>query len=196
MNATDPRVDAYFGEASAWHDELATLRTIVLDCGLTEEWKWRGPWYTFQQGVIVGIYGLKAYGALAFFKGVLLQDARGILVRPGENSQTVRQARFTSVREIAEMEPILKAYIYEAIEAQKAGLKVDLRAKAELVLAEELQKSLDEDPALRSAFDALTPGRQRAYNLYCSAPKQSKTRASRVEKCLPSILNGKGLDDL
>ena len=167
---------------------------ILLDCQLTEELKWSKPCYTFQKSNIIIIIGLKEYCALVFCKGVLLNDANGILIKPGENTQAGRWIKFTSVREIVEMETILKAYIYEAIEVEKAGLKVNFKKNPEPI-PEEFQNKLDEIPALKTAFDALTPGRQRAYILYFSAPKQSKTRESRVEKCMQQILNGKGLND-
>lgn len=191
----NPKVDVYISKAQRWQEEYEKLRTIVLDCQLTEELKWGNPCYTSQNRNIVLIHGFKEYCALLFFKGALLRDANGILIQQTENVQAARQIRFTSVREIVEMEPILKAYIHEAIEVEKAGLKVDFKEKAELVFPEEFQKRLDEDPALRTAFDALTPGRQRAYGLYFSAPKQSKTRESRVEASIQRILTGKGLDD-
>ncbi len=149
----------------------------------------------FQKSNIVIIQGFKEYCALMFFKGALLNDAKGILIKPGKNTQAGRQIRFTNVREIVEMETILKAYIYEAIEVEKAGLKVDFKKNTELIIPEEFQDKLDENPALKTAFDALTPGRQRAYVIYFSAPKQSKTRESRVEKCMQKILNRKGLND-
>jgi uncharacterized protein YdeI (YjbR/CyaY-like superfamily) len=189
------KVDEYLSKAKKWQEELQTLRMIILDCQLTEELKWGQPCYTFQKSNIVLISGFKEYCALSFFKGVLLNDANGILKKPGENTQAARLIRFTNVREIVEMESILKAYIYEAIEVEKAGLKVDFKEKTELIFPEEFQKKLDEIPALKTAFDALTPGRQRAYNLYFSAAKQSKTRESRVEKCMQKILDGKGLND-
>lgn len=174
---------------------MERLRTIVLDCGLTEDFKWRQPCYTFDQSNIVIIHGFKEYCALLFFKGALLADPHGILIRQTENVQAGRQIRFTSLREIVEMEPILKDYIYEAIEVEKAGLKVESKRDTELTLPEELQSKFDENPALKTAFEALTPGRQRAYVLYFSQPKQSKTRESRIEKCIPQILAGKGLND-
>jgi len=167
---------------------------IILDCGLTEELKWGKPSYTFQKSNIVIIQGFKEFCALLFCKGALLNDANGILKKPGENTQAARRIPFTNVREIVEMEPILKAYIHEAIEVEKAGLKVDFKKNPEPI-PEEFQNKLDEIPALKTAFDALTPGRQRAYVLYFSAPKQSKTRESRVEKCMQQILNGQGLND-
>jgi uncharacterized protein YdeI (YjbR/CyaY-like superfamily) len=194
MNKMNPKVDEFLSKDKKWQKELEKLRMIILDCQLTEELKWGKPCYTFQKSNIVILYGFKEYCALGFFKGALLNDANGILIKPGENSQAVRQIRFTNAREIVEMEPILKAYIYEAIEVERAGLKVDFKEKTELVFPEEFQKKLDEIPALKTAFDALTPGRQRAYILYFSAPKQSKTRESRVEKCMQQILNGKGLN--
>jgi uncharacterized protein YdeI (YjbR/CyaY-like superfamily) len=195
MKRTNPKVDAFLGRVKKWQAELEKLRTIILDCHLTEELKWGAPCYTFQNSNIVLIRGFKEYCALLFFKGALLSDAHGILVKPGEHTQAGRQIRFTNVPEIVQMEPVLKAYIHEAIEVEKAGLKVDFKRKTELVFPEEFQRKLDDDPALKAAFDALTPGRQRAYNLYFSAPKQSKTRASRVERYVQRILDGKGLRD-
>jgi len=168
---------------------------LILDCGLTEELKWGQPCYTFEKSNIVLIHGFKEYCALLFFKGALLNDPNGILIQQTENVQAARQIRFTNVREIVKMEPLLKAYIYEAIEVEKAGLKVNYKKTADFKIPEEFQKKLDEIPALKTAFDALTPGRQRAYIFYFSAPKQSKTRESRVEKCMQQILNGKGLND-
>jgi uncharacterized protein YdeI (YjbR/CyaY-like superfamily) len=191
----NPKVDFYFSKAKQWQKEVEQLRTIVLDCGLTEELKWGVPCYTFQNSNIVLIHVFKEYCALLFFKGVLLNDANRILIQQTENVQAARQIRFTNVREIAEMKTTLKAYIYEAIEVEKAGLKVTLKKSSALLFPEEFQKKLDKIPALKAAFNALTPGRQRAYNLYFSAPKLSKTRESRVEKCMKQILNGKGLDD-
>ena len=200
----NPNVDFYFAKEKRWQEEIRKLRTIVLDCGLTEELKWGVPCYTLPTGPsgraskktnIVLIHVFKDYCAYLFFKGALLHDADGILIQQTENVQSARQIRFTNVREIVEKEKILKAYIFEAIEVEKAGLKVNFKKSGELILAEELKSKLDNNPALKTAFDALTPGRQRAYNLYFSAPKQSKTRQSRVEKCLQQILNGKGLND-
>jgi uncharacterized protein YdeI (YjbR/CyaY-like superfamily) len=194
-NRMNPKVDGYFRRAKKWQDELEKLRRIVLDCGLTEELKWGKPCYTFQEANIVLIIGFKEYCALLFTKGALLKDANGILIKPGENTQAARQIRFTNVQEIVAMETILKAYIHEAIEAEKAGLQVNLKKPTEFIVPEELQNKLDEMPALKTAFGALTPGRQRAYILHFSAPKQSKTRESRVEKCMQQILDGKGLND-
>jgi uncharacterized protein YdeI (YjbR/CyaY-like superfamily) len=195
MNKMNPKVDFYFSKAKKWQGELEKLRMIVLDCQLTEELKWGVPCYTFQRSNIVLIHVFKEYCALLFIKGALLNDANGILIQQTENTQAGRQVRFTNVGDIVEMETILKAYIYEAIEVEKAGLKVNFKKNTELIFPEEFQNKLDESPALKTAFDALTPGRQRAYNLYFSAPKQSKTRESRVEKCMQQILNGKGLND-
>ncbi len=191
----NPKVDFYFSKAKKWQEEIKRLRTIVLDCGLTEELKWGCPCYTFEKSNIVLIHVFKEYCALLFFKGALLNDANDILIQQTKNVQAARQIRFTSVKEIVEMEPTVKAYIYEAIEVEKAGLKVPLKKTEEFIIPEEFQKKLNEDPALKTAFETLTPGRQRAYNLYFSAPKQSKTRESRVEKYMQQILNGKGLND-
>lgn len=191
----NPKVDVFLSKTKMWQEEIKKLRMIILDCQLTEELKWGKPCYTFQNSNIVLIHGFKEYCALLFIKGALLNDAKGILIQQTENVQAARQIRFTNVREIVEMETILKAYIYEAIEVEKAGLKVNFIKNTELIFPEEFQNKLDEIPALKTAFDALTPGRQRAYNLYFSAPQQSKTRESRVEKCIQQILNGKGLND-
>jgi uncharacterized protein YdeI (YjbR/CyaY-like superfamily) len=195
MNRMNPRVDEFISKAQKWQEEFEKLRMIILDCGLTEELKWGVPCYTFEGRNIVLIHGFKEYCALLFVKGALLKDAQAILITQTENTQAARQIRFTNVQEIVEMEPILKAYTYEAIEVEKAGLKVDFKETAEYAIPEEFQNELDENPALKTAFDALTPGRQRAYILYFSQPKQSKTRESRVEKYTPQILNGKGLHD-
>jgi len=195
MSGMNPEVDFYFDKAEKWQAEYEKLRMIVLDCQLTEELKWGCPCYTFQKANIVLIHGFKEYCALLFFKGALLQDANGILIRQTENVQAGRQIRFTNVREIIELETTLKAYIYEAIEVEKAGLKVSFKKATEYIIPDEFQLKLDEIPALKTAFEALTPGRQRAYIYYFSQPKQSKTRESRVGKYIPQILNGKGLDD-
>ena len=191
----NPKVDVFLSKTKNWQKELEKLRMIILDCQLTEELKWGKPCYTFEKHNIVIILPLKEYCALLFCKGALLNDADGILIKPGENTQAARQIRLTNVREIVEREPILKRYIYEAIEVEKAGLKVNFKEITEHIIPGELQNKLDENRALKTAFAALTPGRQRAYILYFSAPKQSKTRESRVEKCLQQILNGKGLND-
>lgn len=191
----NPKVDEYLSKAKKWKEEFEKLRMIILDCKLTEELKWGVPCYTFQKGNIVLIHGFKEYCAILFIKGVLLHDAHGILIQQTENVQAARQIRFTNIREIVEMETILKAYIYEAIEVEKSGLEVNFKKNTEFIIPEEFQNKFDENPALKTAFEALTPGRQRAYILYFSEPKQSKTRESRVEKCMQQILNGKGLND-
>jgi uncharacterized protein YdeI (YjbR/CyaY-like superfamily) len=195
MNTANPKVDFYFNKAEKWQEELEKLRTIILDCPLTEELKWGVPCYTFQKSNIVLVHVFKEYCAILFVKGALLRDAEGILIQQTENVQAARQIRFTNAQQIAEMETILKAYIYEAIEVEKAGLKVNYKKASEFSMPEEFINKLEEVPGLQDAFDALTPGRQRAYILYFSAPKQSKTRESRVEKYMQNILNGKGLND-
>ena len=189
------KVDVFLTKAKKWQQEFKKLRMIILDCQLTEELKWGKPCYTFQKSNIVIIQGFKEYCALMFCKGALLNDAKRILIQQTENVQAARQIRFTNVRDIVGMETVLKAYIDEAVEVEKAGLEVNYKKTSEFIIPEEFQNKLDEIPALKTAFDALTPGRQRAYILYFSAPKQSKTRESRIEKCMQQILNGKGLDD-
>ena len=195
MNKTNPKVDFYFKKADQWQKELKKLRTIILDCPLTEELKWGVPCYTFQGSNVLLVHVFKEYCAILFVKGALLKDAKGILVQQTKNVQAARQIRFTHVREVVELEPILKAYIHEAIEVEKAGLKVDFKKTAEFKVPREFQNKLDEMPALKEAFEALTPGRQRAYLLYFSAPKLSKTREARVEKCMDRIFDGMGLND-
>jgi uncharacterized protein YdeI (YjbR/CyaY-like superfamily) len=195
MNSMNPKVDEYLRKAKKRQEEMAKLRTIVLDCGLTEELKWGCPCYTFQKSNIVLIHGFKEYCALLFFKGALLKDAHGVLIQQTENVQAGRQIRFTNVREIVKMKTVLKAYIHEAIEVEKAGLEVKYKETSEFKIPEEFQNKLNETPTLKKAFDALTPGRQRGYIFYFSQPKQSKTRSSRVEKCMQQILKGKGLND-
>jgi uncharacterized protein YdeI (YjbR/CyaY-like superfamily) len=195
MNKMNADVKVFLSNAKRWQKEMEKLRIIILDCGLTEEFKWGKPCYSYKDSNIVIIQGFKEYCALLFFKGVLLKDPDGILKKTGENTQVGRQIRFTNTDEISEMEATLKAYIYEAVEVEKAGLKVGIKKNTELIFPEEFKKKSDEIPALKTAFDALTPGRQRAYIFYFSAPKQSKTRESRIEKCIKRILNGKGLDD-
>jgi uncharacterized protein YdeI (YjbR/CyaY-like superfamily) len=195
MNGMNPKVDFFFNKAKQWQAEYEKLRMIVLDCGLTEEVKWGVPCYTFQNNNIVLIHGFKEYCALLFHKGVLLTDPEGILIQQTENVQSARQIRFTTLQEIIEMEAILKAYIFEAIAVEKAGLQVAFKKTAEFAMPEELINQLEEVPGLQDAFEALTPGRQRGYILYFSAPKQAKTRQARIEKCVQQILNGKGLDD-
>lgn len=191
----NPKVDEFLSKAKKWKEEYEKLRNIVLDCELTEEFKWMHPCYTFEKKNIVLIHGFKEYCALLFHKGALLQDTHGILIQQTENVQAARQIRFTNVQEIVEMETTLKAYIYEAIEVEKAGLEVNFKKTTEFIIPEEFQNKFDEIPALKTAFEALTPGRQRAYIRYFSEPKLSKTRVSRVEKCMQQILNGKGLND-
>jgi uncharacterized protein YdeI (YjbR/CyaY-like superfamily) len=195
MTETNPKVDWYFNKEEKWQEEIKKLRTIVLDCPLTEELKWGVPCYTLQKSNILLIHVFKEYCAILFVKGALLKDAHGILIQQTENVQAARQVRFTNLQDIVEMEAILKDYIFEAIEVEKSGLKVNYKKATEFSIPDEFQKKLDEDPALETAFYALTPGRQRAYLLHFSAPKQSKTREARVEKCMQQILNGKGLDD-
>jgi uncharacterized protein YdeI (YjbR/CyaY-like superfamily) len=195
MNKMNPKLDAYFNEAEKWQEEFVALRTIALGCKLTEELKWGHPCYTLENSNIVLMHGFKEYCALLFMKGALLKDPNGILIQQTKNVQSARQIRFTAVKEIVKMKSILKAYIQEAIEVEKAGLKVDFQKNTDLLFPEEFQHKLDKNPALKKAFAALTPGRQRAYNLHFSAPKQSKTRESRVEKCMQQILDGKGLND-
>jgi uncharacterized protein YdeI (YjbR/CyaY-like superfamily) len=195
MSKINPEVDAFFRNAIQWQEEMEYLRTIVLDCQLTEELKWRQPCYTFQENNMIMIGAFKDGCVLSFLKGALLSDPNGILTKPGENTQSARVVRFTSIRAIVELELILKAYIYEAIEVEKAGLKVDFNQSSVLVFSDELQHQLDENAAFKIAFEALTPGRQRAYNMHFSEAKQSKTRVSRIEKYIPQILNGKGIND-
>jgi len=191
----DSNIDAFFGKAKKWKEEFKQLRKISLSSGLTEEFKWDKPCYTYQKSNIFLIHGFKEYCAVLFFKGALLKDPEGILVSQTENTQATRQIRFTNVQDIVEMEPILKAYINEAIEVEKAGMRVNMKKTTEFSIPEEFQNKLDENSALKTAFDALTPGRQRAYILYFSSAKQSKTRESRVEKYIQQILDGKGLND-
>ncbi len=195
MPAVNPEVDAYFGGITKWRGELEALRAILLESPLTEGLKWRCPCYTFQGRNIAIIGGLKECCTLSFFKGALLGDSRGILAKPGENTQAARVIRFTNAREIAKLAPVLKAYVAEAIELEKAGVKVELAKNTEHDIPEEVQAKFDGNPVLRTAFDALTPGRQRAYLLYFSAAKQSKTRASRVDQYTQQILDGKGMND-
>jgi uncharacterized protein YdeI (YjbR/CyaY-like superfamily) len=195
MNRMNPKVDVFISKSDRWQKEFEELRLIILDCDLTEELKWGVPCYTFQNRNVVLIHGFKEYCAILFVKGALLKDAVGVLIQQTENVQSARQIRFTSVDEIVEMEPILKAYINEAIEIEKTGQKVNYKETAEYRIPEEFQNMLNAIPPLKTAFEALTPGRQRAYILYFSAPKQSKTRAARIEKYIPQILKGKGLTD-
>ncbi len=191
----NPEVDYFFNKAKKWQEEFKKLRMIVLDCGLTEELKWGVACYTLQKRNIVLIHGFIKYCALLFPKGALLKDANGILIQQTENVQRARQIRFTDLQEIVELESSIRAYIVEAIEVEKAGLKVDLKKTAEFSIPEEFQKKLDKTPGLKVAFEALTPGRQRGYLLHFSQAKLSKTRESRIEKCIPQIFKGKGLNE-
>ncbi|MGD0893527.1 MAG: DUF1801 domain-containing protein [Terracidiphilus sp.] len=191
----NPKVDEFIASAKKWREELKKLRGILLESELTEEFKWSGPCYTFQGKNVVIINALKESCAFAFFKGALLKDPHGVLTAPGRYSQSTRWIKFTSVREIAETKAILKAYIREAIEVEKSGVKLKLRKTSDLKFPEELQAMLGEFPEFKTAFDALTPGRQRAYIYHFSAPKQSKTREARVLKYMSHILKGKGLLD-
>jgi len=191
----NPKIDPFFAKADKWKEEFQKLRDIVLDCELTEDFKWMHPCYTFQDKNVVLIHGFKEYCALLFHKGALLRDPHGILIQQTENVQAARQIRFTNAQQIDEMQLILKAYIDEAIEVEKAGLQVSYKKNTEYAVPEELQNKFTEIPDLKTAFEALTPGRQRAYLLYFSQPKQSKTRESRIEKYLAHILDGKGIDD-
>ncbi len=195
MNSMNLKVDWFFTKATKWQEAYAELRTIVLDCGLNEELKWGVPCYTFQNNNIVLIHGFKEYCALLFHKGALLKDENGILIQQTENVQAARQIRFTSVKEINKITKVLKAYIKQAIEVEKAGLKVEMKKTTEFKMPEEFQTVLEDMPELKKAFYALTQGRQRGYMLYFSQPKQSKTRESRIEKYLEKILRGQGLDD-
>jgi uncharacterized protein YdeI (YjbR/CyaY-like superfamily) len=192
---TNPKVDFYFNKASKWQEQFAQLRAIILECGLSEELKWGEPCYTLNDRNIVLIHGFKDYCALLFFKGALLKDDHGVLVQQTENVQSARQMRFTDEQQIPDLAEIIKALIADAIAVEKAGLKVELKKTIEFPMPEEFQIQLDQNPALKAAFEALTPGRQRAYLLHFAAPKQAKTRASRVEKCTPMIIAGKGLND-
>ena len=192
---TNSKVDWFFDKAEKWKKEFEKLRIIVLDCGLNEELKWGCPCYAFENSNIVLIHGFKEYCAMLFFKGALLNDANGILIQQTKNVQSARQIRFTNVQEIIKMEKILKAYIYEAIEVERAGLKVKLKKTLDFKIPGEFQNKLDKKPVLKKAFHSLTPGRQRAYIFYFSQPKQPKTRESRIEKYIPQILDGKGLND-
>lgn len=192
---TNPKADWFFDKETKWQKEYVQLRMIILDCGLDEEIKWGCPCYTFQNRNIILIHGFKEYCAVLFFKGALLNDANNILIQQTENVQSPRQVRFTNVKEITNLEKILKAYIYEAVEVERAGLQMKLKKTADFKIPEEFQKKLHKNKALKKAFEALTPGRQRGYIFYFSQPKQSKTREARVEKYIPHILEGRGLND-
>jgi uncharacterized protein YdeI (YjbR/CyaY-like superfamily) len=205
----NPKVDLYLADGCGrcwfyrtpkckvnnWRGELEALRAIILDCGLTEDLKWKIPCYTLENSNVIMLSAFNDYVAVSFFKGSLLKDSNGILIQQTENVQVTRQIRFTNVKENVELESVLKSYIYEAIEVEKSGLKATLKTTAEFDMPEELQTKLDEDPTFKNAFYALTPGRQRGYILHFSQPKQSKTRVERIEKCLPLIFNAKGLQD-
>ena len=191
----NPKVDFFFREAESWREEYKKLRTIILDCGLVEELKWGHPCYSFEGTNIVLIHGFKAYCAILFTKGALLKDPKDILIQQTENVQAGRQVRFTNLAQIVKLAGTLKAYIKEAIEAEKAGLKVEYKKTSDFPVPEEFQKRLREDSALKAAFEALTPGRQRGYLLHFAAPKQSQTREARIDKCTPLIFDGLGLQD-
>lgn len=191
----NPEVDSYFTKAKKWKDELEKLRIIILSCGLTEERKWGSPCYTLNKKNIVLLHVFKEYCGMLFFKGALLKNKHGILIEQSKNVQAARQIRFTNIEEIVSLEPVLKLYLNEAIAAEKKGLKVAFKTTTEYNIPEEFEASLKSFPDLKTAFEALTPGRQRGYLLHFSAPKQSKTRQTRIEKCIPNILNRKGLND-
>ena len=192
---TNPSVDGFLRKSKRWQEELQKLRQIILDCGLTEEVKWRHPCYTSQGHNIAILAGFKEYCAITFVKGALIKDPQSILAKPGENTQSARVIHFTNVEQIAEIEPLLKALIHEAVEVEKAGLKVKFKKPSEFAVPAEFKTKLNKIPALKTAFRALTPGRQRAYLLYFSSAKQSQTRESRIQKWMPHILKGKGMDD-
>jgi len=191
----NPKVDSVLSKKEKWQDEMEQLRAIALDCGLDEQLKWGQPCYTLGDANVVLIHGFKEYCALLFFKGALLKDSEHLLIQQTENVQAARQLRFTSSKEISKQKATIKAYIYEAIEVEKAGLKVALKKNSEYHVPEEFQKVLDKKASLKKAFEALTPGRQRAYLFYFAQPKQSKTREARIEKAIPQIMKGKGLND-
>lgn len=194
-SATNHKVDAFIGRQEKWEKEFERLRDILLDCMMQEDLKWGVPCYSYHDSNIVLIHGFKEYCAVLFFKGALLSDPENILIQQTANVQAARQIRFTSLKEIVQQEAIIKSYVFEAIEVEKAGLQVNLKKVSEFAVAEEFQQKLDKMPKLKKAFEALTPGRQRAYLLHFSSAKQAKTRESRIEKCIPQILEGKGLDD-
>ena len=191
----NPKVDWFFDKDTKWNKEYQELRNILLDCGLMEELKWGCPCYTHEKSNIVLIHGFKDYCALLFFKGALLNDPNGILIQQTKNVQSARQVRFTNAKEIAKLAKTLKAYVYEAIEVERAGLKVKMKKTSDFKMPEEFQNKLNKMPSLKKAFDRLTPGRQRAYLFYFSQAKQAKTREARVEKYIKQILSGKGIDD-
>ncbi|MBO9638467.1 MAG: YdeI/OmpD-associated family protein [Siphonobacter aquaeclarae] len=191
----NPKTEFYFTNAEKWEKEVRQLRKIILDCGLDEAPKWGVACYMYQQKNVVLIHDFKDYCAILFPKGVLLADPEGLLIQQTENVQAARQMRFTSLKQIIDLEATIKAYVYEAIEVERAGLKVEMKTTADFHVAEEFQQKLDASPQLKAAFESLTPGRQKGYLLYFGAAKQAKTREARVEKCIPQILNGKGLED-
>jgi len=191
----NPKVDFFFDKAQQWQKEFEKLRAIALDTELVEDLKWGCPCYRYEGKNIFLIHGFKEYCALLFFKGALMKDPENILIQQSENVQAARQIRFTDVQEIIDLEKVLKTYMFEAVEIEESGAKVEMKKTKEFEMPEEFQQKLDETPALKEAFEALTPGRQRAYLLYFSSAKQSQTRASRIEKYIPEILNGKGLND-
>lgn len=196
MTNNHPKVVEFLSKASKWKKEYEKLRSIILDCEeLTEEFKWMHPCYTYENKNIVLIHGFKEYCALLFHKGALLKDPHGILIQQSENVQAARQIRFTNIEQINQLEPVLKEYILQAIEVEKSGKEIEFKKTTDFKIAEEFQKKLDENPDLKTAFEKLTPGRQRAYLLHFSSPKQSKTRVARIEKCLSQIMDGKGLND-
>ncbi|WP_145332561.1 YdeI family protein [Paenibacillus xylanexedens] len=192
---TNPKVDAYLSKIKTWKEESLKLREIILDCDLTEDYKWMHPCYTVNGKNVVLIHGFKEYCAIMFLKGSLLKDPHGILIQQTNNVQGGRQIRFTNLEQIIKQEEILKAYIREAIEVEQAGLKIEKKEVEQFAVPEELQQQFDANPAFQAAFEALTPGRQRAYLYHFSQPKQSKTKTSRIEKCMQPIMEGKGLND-
>ncbi len=191
----NPKVDWFFNKDTKWKKEYQELRTIILDCGLIEELKWGCPCYTYEKNNIVLIHGFKDYCALLFFKGALLNDPNGILIQQTKNVQSARQIRFTDVKQIVNLAKTLKAYVYEAVEVERAGLKVKMKKTSDFKIPEEFQRKLDKIPLLKKSFYELTPGRQRAYIFHFSQARQSKTREARVEKYIKHILSGKGIDD-
>jgi uncharacterized protein YdeI (YjbR/CyaY-like superfamily) len=195
MNKLNPEVDVFFEKAIKWKDEMNLLRSLILECNLDENYKWKHPCYSFQGNNVVLIHGFNDYCALLFFKGVLLKDKKSILIQQTENVQDRRQIRFTSLSEVVKLQATIKDYILEAIDIEKSGLKVEFKKTSEFSIPDEFQNLLTENEILKTAFERLTPGRQRGYLLYFSAAKQSKTRVDRIEKYLPEILAGKGLDD-
>ncbi|WP_431609767.1 YdeI/OmpD-associated family protein [Chryseobacterium sp. 'Rf worker isolate 10'] len=191
----NPKVNFFFNDAKQWKKEFEKLRTIALSTELVEDLKWGCPCYTYEGKNIFLIHGFKEYCALLFFKGALMKDPDHILIQQSKNVQAARQIRFTDIEQINDLEKILQAYMFEAVEIEESGAKVEMKKTKEFEMAEEFQSKLDQDPALKEAFKALTPGRQRAYLLHFSSAKQSKTREARIEKCIPQIMDGIGLND-